>query len=45
MSNKYTNQEKEQLFSLKVELQIAWEDKDTNKYNEIVNQIRFIKNH
>ena len=34
----------ELLFSLKVELQIAWEDKDANRYNEIVSQIQKIKN-
>jgi len=34
----------ELLFSLEVELQIAWEDKDVKRYNEIVNQIRTIKN-
>lgn len=34
----------ELLFSLKVELKIAWEDKDIKRYNEIVNQIRELKN-
>ena len=33
----------ELLFSLKVELQLAWEDKNAKKYNEIVTKIQKIK--
>lgn len=44
MNNKYTQQEKEELFSLKVEQQIAWEDKDVKRYNQAVRRIQIIKN-